>query len=198
LHPTTHSNRTTHPTRAAHALDSAAVLLAAHRLLDSMQARPRSRAQFEDAKMLAAHSVRAALDHPPAHGASRGWLRVARRLSRALRSETSDKTRGLRLAADLICIPRLCERTACRKAQRCHGAARACLARSAQRVPDSLRRAIEALTERLERGDRLELAVALMPFESKMTLWAWQRAQTRRHAGGKDHHDREKAGHDEM
>jgi hypothetical protein len=36
-----------------------------------------------------------------------------------------------------------------------------------------VRKALAAFCERIERGDAPELAVALLPFESKAALWAW-------------------------
>ena len=156
--------------------DSSAVLLAAERLLDTLTARPRTIKEFEDAKAHAVRSARVALDQPPARcHATRGWLGVAKQLNRALRSETNDRNCGLHLTAALIANPRCCQRAACRKAQTCRGAPRACLTRSASRAPGSLQHALKALTARIARGDTPELAVALLPFECKVTLWAWQR-----------------------
>jgi len=54
--------------------------LAAARLLDAIEARPRDRAEFDAAKAQALQSVRV----EPALRASRGWLRLAARLGRAL------------------------------------------------------------------------------------------------------------------
>jgi hypothetical protein len=42
-------------------------------------------------------------------------------------------------------------------------------------VPEAVRAAIIALSDRIERGDSLELAIALLPFECKAALWAWWR-----------------------
>ena len=141
--------------------------LAAARLLDAIEARPRDRAEFDAAKAQALQSVRV----EPARRASRGWLRLAARLGRALGARRKD--RALRLAADFLNLPRLCERSACQRTQRCSGAVRACLKQSAPRVPESVRAAMIALSERIERGDAPELAVALLPIESKAALWAW-------------------------
>ena len=141
--------------------------LAAARLLDAIEARPRDRAEFDAAKAQALQSVRV----EPVLRASRGWLRLAARLGRALGARRKD--RALRLAADFLDLPHFCERSACHKAQSCRGDAHACVKRSGPRVPESVRAAMIALSERIERGDAPELAVALLPMESKAALWAW-------------------------
>jgi hypothetical protein len=144
--------------------------LAAARLLDAIEARPRDRAEFNAAKTRALQSVHV----EPARKAHRGWLRLAARLGRALGARRRDP--ALQLAADFLDLPRLCTRSACHKAQSCRGEARACLKQFAPRVPESVRAAMAAFCERIERGDSLELAVALLPFECKAALWAWWQA----------------------
>jgi hypothetical protein len=144
--------------------------LAAARLLDAIEARPRDRAEFDAAKARALQSVRV----KPARKAHRGWLRAAARLGRALGARHRD--RALRLAADFLDLPRLCTRSACHRANNCRGDARACVKRSGPRVPESVRKALAAFCERIERGDTPELAVALLPFECKAALWAWWQA----------------------
>jgi hypothetical protein len=148
--------------------------LAAARLLDTLEARPRHRAEFQTAKVRSLQSVRAALENEPKRRASREWLSAAARLGRALGAR-SGKEHALRLAADFLNLPRLCPRSACQRALCCCGPARVCLKQSAPHVPEEVRASLAALAARIERGDTLELAVALMPFACKAALWAWWR-----------------------
>jgi hypothetical protein len=169
--------------------------LAAARLLDAIEARPRDRAEFDTAKAQALQSVRAALTNVPARGAKRDWLRIAARLGRALGARRKDD--ALHRAADFLDLPSLCLRGVCCRAQSCRGDARStCLKQFAPRVPESVRAAMVALSERIERGDSLELAVALRPFECKTALWAWWRVVGGSvRAENKDRHGRACPGH---
>jgi hypothetical protein len=152
------------------------VHLAIERLLDSIEARAYSLDEFEAAKARALRSARAGIEGAPASGRSpdRTWLRAAARLGRKL-GAGGRKENALQFAASFLHMPRFCVRTACRKAQCCRGDARACLKFSAPRVPEAVRNSIVALTQRIERGDTPELAIALLPFECKAALWAWDR-----------------------
>jgi hypothetical protein len=171
------------------------VHLAVERLLDSIEARAYSLDEFEAAKARALRSARTGIEGAPASGRSpdRTWLRAAARLGQKL-GACGRKENALQFAADFLRMPRFCARTACRKTQSCRGDARACLKFSAPRLPEAVRAAIAALSTRVERGDSLELAVALLPFECKAALWAWERA-----AGGSREdigsHARRRAGH---
>ncbi|HVT54644.1 MAG TPA: hypothetical protein VHD34_01155 [Xanthobacteraceae bacterium] len=147
--------------------------LAAARLLDAIEARPRGRAEFEAAKTNSLQSVREAFANEPARGAARDFLRLAARRGRALGASRKDD--ASRHAADFLDLPSLCSRSACQRAQGCRADARACLTQFGARVPESVRAAMLALCARMERGDSLELAVALLPFASKAALWAWWR-----------------------
>lgn len=157
------------------------ILLGMHRILDSIEAAPRSLDEFNEVQARAqesAESARVSFRGEPTRdsGVSADWFQAASRLGRLLGMAGPRDRDGLRLAAELLCIPRLCGRSACRRAQRCRGEPRACLGYCAPRVPEAARNSIAALSERIERGDTLELAVTLMPFENKMALWAWSRA----------------------
>ena len=154
------------------------ILLNMHRILDSIEARPQSLEEFNEVQACALESARAAVGGEPAGGSgvSADWFRAASKLGRLLGMAGPKDPDGLRFAAELLDIPRLCGRSTCRRAQRCRGVARACLARSIPRVPEAARMSIAALAERIERGDTPELAATLMPFENKMALWAWHRA----------------------
>lgn len=69
-----------------HPINCTPLVVTAHRLLDFMQARPRSLAEFEKNAAQAAGCVRAALRDAPARrrGAGSGWPRLAARLGRTL------------------------------------------------------------------------------------------------------------------
>jgi hypothetical protein len=162
--------------------------LAAARLMDAIEARPRDRAEFEAAKAKSLQDVRAAFADERARRAKRDWLRLAARLGRALGARRKDD--ALRRAADFLDLPQLCARSTCHKAQSCRGDARACLKQFGARVPESVRAALAALCERIERGDAPELAVALLPFESKAALWAWERAAGRSRVSSQDARNR--------
>ena len=162
--------------------------LAVARLMDAIESQPLDRAEFDAAKAQSLQSAHAALVSKPARRTHRDWLSAAARLGRAL-GAGGRKDHALRLAADFLNLPRLCERSRCQRAQRCSGAARACLNHSAPRVPECVRASMAALCERIERGDQPELAVALMPFESKAALWAWWKVVT------SDSHKSSKARH---
>ncbi|GEM_PF-3751251 len=161
------------------------VHLAIERLLDSIEARAYSLGEFEAAKARALRAARAGIEGAPASGRSPGrtWLRAAARLGRKLGAR-GRKENALQFAAGFLRMPHFCARTVCRKAQSCRGNARACLKTSAPRVPETVRAAIAALSARVERGDSLELAIALLPFECKAALWAWDRV-----AGGCERKD---------
>jgi hypothetical protein len=169
--------------------------LAAARLLDAIEARPRDRAEFETAKTKSLQAARAALASEPARRAKRDWLRIAARLGRALGARSKDD--ALRRAADFLDLPSLCLRGVCCRAQSCRGDARStCLKQFAPRVPESVRAAMVALSERIERGDAPELAVALLPFECKAALWAWWRVVgSSACTENKDRHGRACPGH---
>lgn len=154
------------------------ILLGMHRILDSIEAQPRSLDEFNEVRARALETARATIRGGPARdsGVSADWFQAAARLGRMLGMAGPKDPDGLRLAAELLNIPRLCGRSACRRSQRCRAVPRACLGRFAPRVPEAARNSIAALAERIERGDTLELAVVLMPFENKMALWAWCRA----------------------
>jgi hypothetical protein len=150
-----------------------------------MSARPQSLEEFNEAQARAFETASAAVSGEPARddGVSADWFLAASKLGRLLGMAGPRDPDGLRFAAELLDIPRLCGRSTCRKSHRCRGAARACLARSIPRVPEAARMSIAALSERIERGDTPELAAALMPFENKMALWAWRRALENGRAG---------------
>jgi hypothetical protein len=58
----------------------------------------------------------------------------------------------LRWIADLMCLSALCARAKCRRAGRCRGEPRACLARCAPLVPEDAREGVKAMIEGRERG----------------------------------------------
>ncbi len=93
------------------------ILLSAHRILDSIEARPRSLDEFNEVQARAFESACATIRGEPAgdSGASADWIETASKLGRMLGMAGPKDPDGLRLAAELLGIPRLCGRSACRR-----------------------------------------------------------------------------------
>lgn len=73
-------------------------------------------------------------------------------MSRKVMTETTDETRLLRAASDLLHLHGLCGRRACRRARSCHGEPRACLTRYAPLVPEDARDGAQAMVEGRRQG----------------------------------------------
>jgi hypothetical protein len=88
---------------------------------------------------------------------------------------TKTESGGLHHLSNLLGIPHLCGRAACRRAKSCSGDGDACTARYAALVPEGARRFAVTLLEAREAGHTFEDALALAREEGE-ALQAWRTA----------------------
>ena len=99
------------------------------------------------------------------------------------RPDRSALTRALRARAELLCLPHMCSRATCQRAQCCRGEPRMCMARYAPLVPEEVRDGVEAFFEGRRR--KLDFDAAREQFPALDYLITWHELVTScRRAGG--------------
>ena len=76
--------------------------------------------------------------------------------------------------ADLLCIWRFCDRTACRRARGCRGQSLVCFPRYAPLLPDNLKTWVKTLGEAQAQGfsfDQAMLRIGKLPLSEALSDW---------------------------